>query len=54
VIPIGIEKLGAWCRRQRIAAEFEIRTVRAMDVAFVILRAESNASTGGKRHNRPK
>jgi hypothetical protein len=35
-------KLGAWCRRQRIAADFELRRVRSMDVLFVILRAESN------------
>jgi hypothetical protein len=31
-------KLGEWCRRQRVAAEFEIRKVREMEVVFVILR----------------
>ena len=35
-------KLGAWCRRQQIAAEFEIRKVRDTEVVFVMLRAESN------------
>jgi hypothetical protein len=34
--------LGEWCRRQRIAAKFEIRTVRDMDVLFVVLGAESS------------
>jgi hypothetical protein len=35
-------KLAAWCRRQRIAADFEMRTIRHVDVVFVILRAESS------------
>jgi hypothetical protein len=35
-------KLGAWCRRQGIAAEFQVRRVRDLDVLFVILRAELN------------
>jgi hypothetical protein len=32
-----------WCRRQRIAAEFEIRKLRDLDVVFMILRAEASA-----------
>jgi hypothetical protein len=32
-------ELEAWCRRQRIAAEFEIRKARGLDVVYVILRA---------------
>jgi hypothetical protein len=34
-------KLGAWCRRQRIAADFELRNMGDQDVFFVILHARS-------------